>query len=92
MVQVSRRKARIARRVGVNENGRRIGETHHRAKLTDADVELILELWDDGRGLSYGAIARKFDDQVTVSKSHVREICQGTKRGQQPVRFKVVCA
>ena len=92
MVQVSRRRQRIARRVGVNERGRPVGESHAMAKLSDADVELILELWDEGRGLSYGAIARKFDDEVTVSKSHVRDICQGRRRGQQPVRFKVVCA
>ena len=32
--------------VRVNEHGRRIGEDHHRAKLSDADVDLILELRD----------------------------------------------
>jgi hypothetical protein len=30
--------------VAINELGRRIGETHGRAKLTDHDVELILGL------------------------------------------------
>lgn len=87
MVQIARRK----RRIGVNERGRPVGESHALCKLTDADVALILELWDEGRGLSYGAIARKFDDSVTVSKSHVRDICQGRRRGQQPVRWKA-CA
>jgi len=88
MVSVNRR---AKRRIGVNERGRPVGESHPLAKLSDEDVALILELWDEGRGLSYGAIARKFDDGITVSKSHVRDICQGRRRGQQPVRFKV-CA
>lgn len=89
MVSVTRR---VKRRIGVNDRGRPVGESHAMAKLSDADVELILELWDEGRGLSYGAIARKFDADVSVSKSHVRDICQGRRRGQQPVRFKEVCA
>lgn len=39
-------------------NGWRVGETHHRAKLTDHDVELIRVLHEDG--LSCAEIARKF--------------------------------
>lgn len=47
-------------------NGWRVGETHHRAKLTDHDVELIRKLHD--AGLSCAEIARKFDcARTTVS-------------------------
>jgi hypothetical protein len=52
-----------------------IGETHHRAKLTNHDVELIQALRD--AGLSYGVIARKFD----CSKTQVAYICTGKRRG-----------
>jgi len=39
--------------------GWRIGETHHNAKLTDDDVELIRLLRE--RGMNTVEIARKFD-------------------------------
>ena len=73
--------------VGVTEAGDRVGETHPRAKRSDADVEQVLSLRD--AGLSYGEIAAKFDDiPGCVSKSWVRDICTGRIRGQAPVRFK----
>lgn len=75
--------------VAVNAAGYRIGEDHHRAKLTDADIDLILYLRDEG--LSYADIAAKFDDGVTVSKSTVRDICVGRIRAQHPARFKRSC-
>jgi DNA invertase Pin-like site-specific DNA recombinase len=40
-------------------NGWRCGESHHRAKVSDHDVELMRELHDDGMKVS--EIARKFD-------------------------------
>lgn len=72
--------------IAINAAGYRIGAGHHRAKLTDEDVDLILYLRD--AGLSYAAIAAKFDDGVTVSKSTVRDICQGRIRAQLPDRYK----
>lgn len=74
------------KRVAVNAAGYRIGEQHHRAKLTDDDVMTILYLRDEG--LSYADIASKFDDGFTVSKSTVRDICQGRIRAQTPDRYK----
>lgn len=89
MVSVTRRSKH--RRIGVNDRGRPVGESHPLAKLSDADIELIHELRE--AGLSYAEISRKFDDAVTVSKSHVRDILSGRRRGQTPVRFKVrACA
>lgn len=82
--------------VAVNGRGYRIGETHHRAKLTDAEIETILELRD--AGLTYAAIAAKWDEVETVngvelpgkriSKSTVRDVLKGRIRGQLPERYK----
>jgi hypothetical protein len=59
----------MLRRVKVNEKGRRIGEGHHRSKLTDHEVDLVRELRDEG--FSYGWLAEKFE----VGKSTIRDIC-----------------
>lgn len=74
--------------VAVNKRGYRIGESHHRAKLADADIELIL--WLREEGLTYAQIAAKFDDGVTVSKSTVRDVVKARIRGQNPHRYKVI--
>ncbi len=62
--------------VALNENGRRIGQHHPRAKLLDAEVEQVLDLLDGG--LSYSAVAAKMD----VSKSCVQHIANGSRRSQ----------
>lgn len=74
--------------VAVNSKGRRIGESHPRAKLTNEEVMTILELRE--AGLSYLEIACKWDDVVTISKSTVRDICKGLTRAQIVSRFKAV--
>jgi hypothetical protein len=76
------------RDAAVNDAGRVIGEHHHRAKLTDDDVELILDLHD--AGLSYRAIVAKFDDEVRVSIGQVWNICNGRKRRQTVMGHKRV--
>lgn len=73
----------------INAFGRRIGEGHPCAKLTDRDVEQILYLRFEA-GLSYRQIARKFDDGVSVSASMVYYICKGYRRGQLPAGYKRV--
>lgn len=76
--------------VRVNERGRAIGEDHHRAKLSDADIDLILELRDGG--MSYGVIASKLDHVPGgVAKSTVRDICTGRIRGQVGMRVIKRC-
>ena len=64
----------------VNDAGYVIGEAHHRARLADADVELILDLRD--AGLSYAQITAKFDDDRRVARSTVAAICTGARRSQ----------
>lgn len=71
--------------VGVNERGIRVGEDHQNAKLTDAEVDLLLELREE-HGLSYNELAEKFG----LSKSGVRKICKGQTRSQRPERYKTV--
>lgn len=72
--------------VGVNEKGRRVGEDHPNATLTDHDVEMLLELRET-ENWGYRRLAKHFD----ISKSQVRRIVKGTHRAQQAARFKPRC-
>ena len=72
------------RTVGVNELGYRVGDSHHRAKLTDGDVELLLSLRVEGWG--YGRLAAKFE----VSKRTVRDIVHGRTRAQWVASWRKV--
>lgn len=66
----------MQKQIALNENGRRVGESHPRAKLLDCEVDLVLGLLD--AGLSYAAVAAKFE----VSKSCVAHIATGRRRSQ----------
>lgn len=70
--------------IAVNERGLRIGEDSGQAKLTNAEVQRLLELRDEG--LSY----RKLSTIFEISKSHARYICKGRWRCQVAVRWKTV--
>lgn len=70
--------------VGVSESGYRCGETHHRAKLSDHDIDLIRDLHEEGLG--YRRIAAKFE----ISPSAVRHIVKCNRRFLIPVRFKII--
>lgn len=72
------------REVSVNERGLRIGEGHPKADLTDAEVEAIREL-NEG-GMSYGQLAKKFDQ----SKGAIAKICRYERRGQFVAKWKKV--
>lgn len=71
--------------VGVNEKGARVGETHHRAILTDHDVDLIRALRDE-YGLTYQQIADKFE----CGRSTVRDVIKCRRRWQRPEKWKRV--
>ena len=68
--------AGMQKTIALNENGRRIGESHPRAKLLDHEVDLVLDLLE--AGLSYAEVALKFD----VSKSCIAHIATGRRRSQ----------
>lgn len=71
--------------LALNERSYRVGETHHRAKLTDIEVDKIRDLHEDD-GLGYRTLARMFD----VSKSTIRDICRYDTRAQTPTTWRVV--
>lgn len=66
-----------------NGKGYRVGQCHHRAKLTDVDVALIFEL--RMQGLSIVAIARKME----CGRTTVYKIIRGMMRNQaiEEVRY-----
>ena len=70
--------------IALNERGLRIGQDHQRAVLTDAEVELIRSLREDG--LRYPAIARIFE----VSVYTIGRICRFERRAQTPARWMTV--
>lgn len=68
--------ARIARRRFMyGESGKLIGESHHKAVLTDHEVDLMLELREEGK--THAWLADKFEIPV----GSVRSICRGRTRG-----------
>ncbi|CAB3648548.1 hypothetical protein CEY09_05385 [Achromobacter marplatensis] len=75
----------MTRVVGINELGLRVGEDHHRATLTDHDVELMREIRET-EGLGYKRLAKMFD----VSVAHVRNIVHYRVRVQVPTRWKTL--
>ena len=70
--------------VAVNEISRRVGNSHHNAKLTNAEVDMLLEMHDQGLGY------RKLSAMFEVSKSLVRDICKGKSRCQIPTSWRVL--
>lgn len=72
--QLPRRKR--PRTLAINDSGHTIGETHHRARLSDADVWLIHDL--RAEGVTRADIAIKFECSVYT----IREILSGRRRGQ----------
>lgn len=74
----------MKRTVGVNDAGARVGESHPRALLTDAEVQLLLGL--RAEGWSYRMLAAKFE----VSREAVRDWVKGRRRGQRAVAYRVV--
>lgn len=70
--------------IAVNEKGYRIGESHHKAKVTNHEVDLILAL--NAAGFGYKRIAQKFD----ISVPSVRDIIKGRRRNHTVAGWKVV--
>lgn len=70
----------MSRKIRINDRGQRIGEGHHMARLTDAEVDqLIADRGPDSAPrMSYTELAAKWG----ISKSSVRDILIGRRRGQ----------
>jgi len=70
--------------VAIGENGLRIGEDHPHAKLSNHDVDRLLELREEGWG--YTRLSQVFE----ISRRSVRDICAGRRRCGTVVAFRVV--
>ena len=64
----------------VNERGRRVGENHPRAKYSDSEITLLLELRDGGMGY------KRLSEKMEMPMRTVRDICNGRRRCQTFVR------
>jgi DNA-binding transcriptional regulator YiaG len=71
--------------IAVDENGLRIGETHPKAKLTDAQVDEMRDLREE-QGWSYDQLATHFG----VPKITVAKICTYERRASTIARWKVL--
>jgi len=74
----------MKRVVCVNAGGLRVGEDHQNAKLTDAEVDRIREMHEQGIG--YRRLAAMFE----VSKTTIRLIVKCERRAQCAIASKVV--
>lgn len=75
------------RLVGVDDRGNRIGEDHPRAKLSNAEVDLIWELvhpTDGARPMSHRQVAAKFD----ISRGTVGDIVSCRRRSAYPTGYR----
>jgi ribosome-binding protein aMBF1 (putative translation factor) len=71
--------------IAVNENGYRIGMSHHNAKIPDEVVEKIRDLHEE-EGIGYFKLAQIFK----LSKSVVQKICNYERRAQTPMGYKTI--
>lgn len=71
--------------VAVNEQGYRIGSSHHNARLSDETVDQIRDMHED---MSFGY--RKIAKLLGLSRHVVAKICRYERRAQTPDRWKRV--
>jgi hypothetical protein len=76
---------KIIRYIATNDRGIRVGEFHQHAKLTDKEVQQILDLHEIAFW-SYRDIARAYG----ASKSAIACICRYERRNQTYERWKRV--
>lgn len=75
---------RIVARVAFNENGRRVGEHHHKARIPDAMIELCFDLSEQGWG------SRRIAKHIGAPRSTVQDILACRTRSQIAIREKTV--
>lgn len=69
--------------IGLNEEGKCVGESHGRCKLSNKDVDDIRDLREE-YGVHYHVLAETYD----VSVSTIFDICNYKTRCQTPVKWK----
>jgi hypothetical protein len=75
----------MAKLVGVNERGLRVGEDHQRAKHSDREVDQMRELHEE-----HGACYSDLADWFECPKSTVQKYCQYLRRTQWPVGYRLL--
>jgi Mor family transcriptional regulator len=71
--------------IALNENGRRIGQTHPNARIPDAVVERIRDRHEyDGAGY------RQLTEEFQLSLNTIGKICTYQRRAQTPARWKAI--
>jgi len=71
--------------VAVNENGYRIGSSHHNARISDDVVDKIRDLHED-EAIGYRRLAKMFN----LTRSCVQKICNYERRAQTPDKWKTI--
>lgn len=71
--------------VAINEDGRRIGSSHHNSSVSDETVDLIREMHED-RHMGY----RKIAHELNICRHFVAKICRYERRAQTPAGWKKV--
>lgn len=72
--------------LGTDDEGNLVGESHPRARLTDDEVKLIRDLYDEGL-VGYRTLARTFG----VSRNTIKCIVKFRRRNATATNFKPVC-
>ena len=84
-VSMDDKPAKFRKWTAVNDRGRPIGESHHRARFTDADVDLIRTLHEE-HGVPYSNLAAWFG----TNKRTICRICRYEQRAQTVAGHKPV--
>jgi len=70
--------------VKLSDRGLRVGESHGRARYTDAEVERMRQLREEG--WTFSRIGKKFG----CTRMHAYRICTFRQRATTPARIRVV--
>ena len=71
--------------IPVNEDGYRIGEFHHQARIPEYIIQAILDLRET-YNLGYGTLSTIF----SLPRGTIAKICKYQIRGQTPDRWKTI--
>jgi DNA invertase Pin-like site-specific DNA recombinase len=74
-----------ARVIALNENGYRIGASHHNARIPDSVIDQIRDLHEE-QEIGYRRLAKMFN----LPRSCVQKICNYERRAQTPDRWKTI--
>lgn len=71
--------------IAVNEQGYRIGMSHHNARISDEIVDRIRDLHEE-ENIGYRRLAQMFG----LTRSVIQKICTYERRAQTPGRWKTI--